>query len=575
MTNLPKYPGERITANGNQLVSYQHGSADRGRGDLLPDHALHRGRRAVPAVVRGGAPERLRPQHARRRGGGGARGPGRRHRLLGVRPPRGQLHVGAGHRLRHRAVLPRPRQGLDDGGRGGGAGPDQARPERPLRARRRVRRPRRRLDHPVRQGRAAGGGPGADPAPRHRAQPDARHERAGRLPDVAPRAHLLPPRIGAHPRVPRRAGGRHRVPDRGAAQALRSDPPPRAADDRPDQPRAPRAGAEPGALHAGRRGPAQQLRRADPAVPGGSPRRLRAPDRPPLRARDAVQDGRRRHRLPLPRLGGRELRGGGRPPARHPRRDGRLRAPERLPALPGAGGGRGAGRQEERHHPGAHGRAAGRRQPDGARHPHRAQQGAEAERAPGGGRLPRGEPRPDAAALQRHLRARLARLPARAHPRRLRVRHERPGADGRPHGGGRRVVHGARRAPPLRGAGRRDPVAPPGGRHRRAVPFHRRVGRDHDRQEPRGHHRRLQRLPLGAQQRGRRVRPAEGGHPRQRQPPSTARRRRERRPPTSSSSRRSASGSTATCGTWAWSSAATRRRSPTATRSRASPRAAR
>ena len=130
---------------------------------------------------------------------------------------------------------------------------------------------------------------------------------------------FLRPRVGPHPRVPRGAGGHHRVSDRGAAHALRPDPPPRAAHDRPDQPRAPRTGAEPGALYAGRRGPAQQFRRADPAVPGRGPHRVRPPDRPLLlRAGHPVQGGRRRHRVPLARLGRRELRGGGRLPAADP-----------------------------------------------------------------------------------------------------------------------------------------------------------------------------------------------------------------------------------------------------------------
>ena len=78
-------------------------------------------------------------------------------------------------------------------------------------------------------------------------------------------------------------------------------------------------------------------------------------------------------------------------------------------------------RQEERHHPRAHRRADGGRQPDGARHPHRAEQGAAGRgRAPARSRadqMPR--------LFARRLRPRLARLPARAHDRRLRVRHRR------------------------------------------------------------------------------------------------------------------------------------------------------
>ena len=52
----------------------------------------------------------------------------------------------------------------------GGARADEARAQRALRARRRLRSARHGLDHAVRQGLAAGRGPGADPAPRHRAR---------------------------------------------------------------------------------------------------------------------------------------------------------------------------------------------------------------------------------------------------------------------------------------------------------------------------------------------------------------------------------------------------------------------
>ena len=83
-----------------------HRGAGRRRGHLLSDYAVYRGGRAVPAVLRGGPAERLRAQHAGGRGRGRARRAGRGHRLLGVRSPRGQLHLGAGHRLRRRAVLP-------------------------------------------------------------------------------------------------------------------------------------------------------------------------------------------------------------------------------------------------------------------------------------------------------------------------------------------------------------------------------------------------------------------------------------------------------------------------------------
>ena len=79
-----------------------------------------------------------------------------------------------------------------------------------------------------------------------------------------PGAHLLQARVGADPRIPRRAGRHHRLPHRGAARSLRTHAPPRAQDDGPDQPHPAGPGAEPGTLHAGRGGAPQQLRRADP-----------------------------------------------------------------------------------------------------------------------------------------------------------------------------------------------------------------------------------------------------------------------------------------------------------------------
>ena len=50
-------------------------------------------------------------------------------------------------------------------------------------------------------------------------QPHPRDERPGRLPDLAPRADLLPARGGAHPRVPGRARRHHRLPHRGPARS--------------------------------------------------------------------------------------------------------------------------------------------------------------------------------------------------------------------------------------------------------------------------------------------------------------------------------------------------------------------
>ena len=70
--------------------------------------------------------------------------------------------------------------------------------------------------------------------------------------------------------------------------------------------------------------------------------------------------------------------------------------------VPGCRHRQGAGRQEERHHPRAHRRADGGRQPDGTRYSHRAEQGA-----PGRGRSPSDHRRPDAPPVCGYLRPRL------------------------------------------------------------------------------------------------------------------------------------------------------------------------
>ncbi len=170
-------------------------------------------------------------------------------------------------------------------------------------------------------------------------------------------------------------------------------------------------------------------------------------------------------------------------------------------------------RQEERHHPRAHRRAAGGRQPDGARHPHRAAQGA-------AGR---------SRAFRRITADQMPRLFGGVYglgSRDFRPEHTlgayefaigQARAQGRQARGRRRVVLRARRRSSLRGEVRRDAVAAARRRDRRAVPLGRRLGRDHDRQEPRRDHRRLERSALRARQGRRRVRQPEGNHPRQRE----------------------------------------------------------
>ena len=100
---------------------------------------------------------------------------------------------------------------------------------------------------------------------------------------------------------------------------------PRAEDDRPDQPRASGSGPEPGALHAGRRRAAQQLRRADSRLPRSRLGGLRRADGPALRPHQSVQDRGRRHGVRIAGLGRGKHRSGGRLPARDARCEGRAR----------------------------------------------------------------------------------------------------------------------------------------------------------------------------------------------------------------------------------------------------------
>ncbi len=100
--------------------------------------------------------------------------------------------------------------------------------------------------------------------------------------------------------------------------------------------------------------------------------------------------------------------------------------------------------------------------------------------------------------LRRQLRPRLARLPPRAHHRRIRVRHRRPRAQGRQDRRRRRQLHRPRHRPSLLGHRRRNAVAAARRRGRRALPLHRRMGRHHHRQKPRRNPRRPERPALSS-----------------------------------------------------------------------------
>ena len=129
--------------------------------------------------------------------------------------------------------------------------------------------------------------------------------------------------------------------------------------------------------------------------------------------------------------------------------------------------------------------------PMGTGHPNRAAQGVAGLRRAAGD-----HGRPDAAAPRGRLRSRLPRFQTRALDRCLRVRDRQPRAQGRQARVGRRFVHGPRRGPPLRSEVRRSTVASARRLHRRALSLGRRLGRHHDRQEPRRNHRRSERSTL-------------------------------------------------------------------------------
>ncbi len=191
MMEKPRYPGIRVTANGNQLVSYHTETriADAGvfypitpstEGGELYQQAFAEGKLNV--FGRNTIAVEAEGEHA-------AQGGAIAHSVCGKRVVNytsGQGVVYGVEQYYHAPgkcstmVLEVAR-----------ARADQARAQRALRPRRRLRRARHGLDHRVRQGRAAGRRPGAHPAARDRAQPDAGHERHGRLPHVAPRADVL------------------------------------------------------------------------------------------------------------------------------------------------------------------------------------------------------------------------------------------------------------------------------------------------------------------------------------------------------------------------------------------------
>ncbi len=106
----------------------------------------------------------------------------------------------------------------------------------------------------------------------------------------------------------------------------------------------------------------------------------------------------------------------------------------------------------------------------------------------------------------------------RAHHRRLRICNSWPRSQRRQDSSRRRQLLRPRHRPSLRSDRRRNAFPAPRRCSCRSLPFHRRMGRHHHRQKPRRDPRRFQRPALRARRPGRRQGQSQGSHSRQRQP---------------------------------------------------------
>ena len=95
MNFRPRYPGIRVTANGNQLVSYHTETRIADAGVFYPITPSTEGGELYQQAFAEGKLNVFGAQHDRRRGRRRARRAGRRDRALGVRQARRQLHVRA------------------------------------------------------------------------------------------------------------------------------------------------------------------------------------------------------------------------------------------------------------------------------------------------------------------------------------------------------------------------------------------------------------------------------------------------------------------------------------------------
>ncbi len=204
--SAPKYPGIRVTCNGNQLVAQWVETRITEGGVFYPITPSTEGGEIYQGSYRARRTQRLGPAENRRRNRRRTCRARWRDGVLGHGPAHGEFHFRPGHRVCDGAVLSRAGKTLDDGARSRRARADQTGAERALRPRRFLRRARHRLDDAGQQGRATGRRPGHHSAQGQRTGAESGNEHSGRNAHNAQRAHVSRAGSRVAPRIPRRAG---------------------------------------------------------------------------------------------------------------------------------------------------------------------------------------------------------------------------------------------------------------------------------------------------------------------------------------------------------------------------------
>jgi hypothetical protein len=157
----PKYPGIRITCNGNTLVAKYVETRITEGGVFYPITPSTEGGELYQQSFASGELDVWGNQKIAIETEGEHAAQGGATALAVTGKTGGELHLGPGPRLRDGAVLPRAGQVLDHGAAGRRPRAHQARAQRPLRPRRHLCRARHGLDDSLCQRRPAGRRPGA------------------------------------------------------------------------------------------------------------------------------------------------------------------------------------------------------------------------------------------------------------------------------------------------------------------------------------------------------------------------------------------------------------------------------